>query len=132
MIKPRVIPKLERDARINHPAGFDMNKPVYYIHVRDHADNKGKKTVVSHGGATIAYIVDGPNVLWAMSKCHVKDVYCRRDGRDKAKGRLLSKRYANMMIVPHDIYRHELRGRLLEEYYARLEEKIPDAAMRLY
>lgn len=125
---------------------FDLNGPVSFIHVRDHIEakndkvdkqgnilvKKGEMTVVSNGGATIAYIQDGNKVLFAVAKCNAMDVFSRFTGRAKARGRLLSAHYAKIIEIPVDAYRSHIRAALLDEYYSDLEQHVPDAPMRLY
>lgn len=117
---------------------FDKTQPISYIHIRDHAEVKNKetglveKTVVSNGGATIGYIVDGDTVMYAVAKCKVPDVFCRRIGRAITRGRIATGRNVSFVYIPKDAYRGEIRARLMNEYYDSLEQIIPDAHQRLY
>lgn len=113
--------------------GIDMSKPVNYIHIRDHRVAKdGKMTVVSNGGATIGYILDGTKVLYTVSRCNEKDVFCRRIGRAISRGRLAKEKDCKVINVAPDIFRGALRAKLLDDYYDSLEQHIPDAHQRLY
>lgn len=113
--------------------GFNMNTPVSYIHIRDHAEGKdGKKTVVSNGGACIGYMRDGNNVIFAIAKCKYPDVYCRRVGRAIVRGRLMHDRGTKLIEIPETAFRGQVRAQLLNEYYASLEQYVPDAHMHLY
>lgn len=110
-----------------------MQVPVSYIHVRDHKTDKGgNKTVVSNGGATIGYMVDGTKVAFTVARCNEKDVFCRRVGRAITRGRLLADKNVSLIEVPEKSYRGFIRAQLLNEYYDSLEQHIPDAHMRLY
>lgn len=110
-----------------------MQVPVRYIHVRDHKTGKtGEVTVVSNGGATIGYMQNGEKVIYTVSRCNEKDVFCRRVGRAITRGRLLAGKQVKLMEAPADTYRGLLRAQLLNEFYDSLEQHIPDAHMRLY
>ena len=61
---------------------------IKYIHIRNRNDNN---TIASKGGTTVAYGVDGGNVVFAFSRCGPLDAYSKKQGRVKATGRLKSK-----------------------------------------
>lgn len=82
-----------------------MSRPTItrFIHLRWLAGSD----YAAKGGITIAYdaidLNDERVVLYAVAKCHDKDNYVKRVGRDKAAGRLKAKNhdmYGNQLVLP--------------------------------
>lgn len=71
---------------------------VRFMHIRHYQNG----SVMSNGGATVAYNVDEKDNVhsFAVARCHEKDHYCRRTGRIKAAGRLHSKNYLQTLPDP--------------------------------
>lgn len=61
--------------------------PVHYIHLRDRDENGRPLT---RGGVTIAYINLHDVITLAVAVCSQKDNFCRRLGRNIARGRVHS------------------------------------------
>lgn len=111
-----------------------------FVHLRYH--NPANKTVLCKGGATICYfVVDSKNVgdfpvkesitqdeylklkedsklvYYSISKCHEKDNFCRRIGRDISLGRLLKLANMDAEVFNAKSLNSEIVKRLIKIYY---------------
>jgi hypothetical protein len=58
-----------------------------FMHFRYHWD----KELEAKGGVTVAYEVKDNVISMSMAKCHERDNFCRKIGRDIAMGRYMNK-----------------------------------------
>ncbi len=80
-----------------------MSDKVYYQHFRGE---------LAHP-TTVAYKIEGNNVLYTKAVCGPKDQFCRKIGRDIATGRL-NKGHEVDSVQPKDVTSHdEIRGLIL-------------------
>ena len=62
---------------------------IYYLHLR-HFDEKGK--ILGKGGMTVAWqLLEEGKIRAGLSVCSEKDNFCRKYGRNLAKGRMEEK-----------------------------------------
>lgn len=82
-----------------------METKTYYQHFRNELLRP----------TTVAYRVEGINVIFTKAVCGPKDQFCRKIGRDIATGRL-NKGHDVDAVRPNDLTSHdEIRGLLLYE-----------------
>lgn len=68
---------------------------------------------------TVAYRVEGSNVIYTKAVCGPKDQFCRKIGRDIATGRL-NKGHEVDSVQPKDLTSHdEIRGLILNDLGAK-------------
>ncbi|HEY9815114.1 MAG TPA: hypothetical protein V6D20_04810 [Candidatus Obscuribacterales bacterium] len=66
----------------------------FIIHLRPERNGQ----VAPNGGATVAIeLLDKFHVRYAVAKCHPKDNFIKRVGRDKASGRLKSEKFSHSL-----------------------------------
>lgn len=76
-----------------------------FIHMRYHNEHdlsipmNEDLPVEAHGGITAAYEVKDNHIEYSIAKCHRKDNFCKKVGRDIAIGRFLA---GKKTIIPLD------------------------------
>lgn len=81
-----------------------MSEHTYYQHFR-----RGE----TFNPTTVAYRIEGSNVIYTKAVCGPKDQFCRKIGRDIATGRL-NKGHEVDSVQPKDLTSHdEIRGLIL-------------------
>lgn len=78
------------------------------IQIRHLRTNDFEGRVNNNGGATIAYVEDGKDVVYSTAFCSPKDNFCRSVGRQAAVGRLNSDKHSRSLPMSLEEFEKEL------------------------
>jgi len=83
-----------------------------FLHLRYHWLTNDEPELNAKGGITVAYEVIDGEVRYTMSKCHYRDTFCKRLGRDISQGRFLAGKYKSLPLKederPRDLVRADV------------------------
>jgi hypothetical protein len=97
-----------------------MSKDIGFCHVRTLVANPktNEWVVANRGGFTVAYVLSGNVVTYAIAQCSKRDQFCKLVGRTVATDRLMSGNSITLMIPDH--YRGVSVKRMFEEMFSVL------------
>lgn len=104
-----------------------------FIHMRYHDlieyENTDMAILLAHGGITAAYEVKDNYIEYSVAKCHRKDNFCKKVGRDIAIGRFLA---GKKTIIPLD-EKTPIQSLIRNDIYREYKDmQMFDIAYRLY
>lgn len=105
-------------------------KKIKFIHLRPHYLSEDAKFPDAHGGATIAYSLEGNTVKYGIAKCYYKDRYNKKIGRQISAHRLSS--IVRNFTLPDVKDNSAIVKALVEVYYCEEEALHGDDTVRIY
>lgn len=92
-------------------------------------DDPAPDNLLAHGGLTAAYEVKDNHIEYSIAKCHCKDNFCKKRGRDISMGRFLA---GKKNIIPLD-EKTPIQSLIRNDIYAMYKDmQMFDIAHRLY